>query len=122
MFFAKKYDMEIVEVGSKQSLEAVTDYPIADIDFKRIEEYEKNRKAGIDDEYPTFPLRKVRVISYDRNKYCRIEYKGTLSSIKLGYCYVPGLPPVASKWDDTPSYVRIGHGIACTLPHLCWKD
>lgn len=121
MFFARKHNLEIIEIGSKQSLEAVTDYPITDIDFKRIEEYEKENRVNPDAKYPTFPFRKVRVISYDRDKYCWVEYKGELSSVKRGYCYLPKLSPIIFDWCEN-GHVCIGHNAACALPFLSIKD
>lgn len=32
-------------------------------------------------------LKKVKLLSYDENKYCRIEYKGIIDVVKSGYIY-----------------------------------
>ena len=37
------------------------------------------------------PIRPIKVISYDRNKYCKIEVCGIFEEIKCGYIYArPG--------------------------------
>lgn len=33
------------------------------------------------------PMRQVRVLSYDGNKYCMIEVEGVTASVKAGYLY-----------------------------------
>lgn len=33
------------------------------------------------------PVREIEVISYDSNKYCRIEVENTFAEIKAGYIY-----------------------------------
>ena len=61
---------ETIKVGSKKNIQAWTDYPL----FEK--EYGKEA-----------PLRRITVISYDRNKYCKILYKNQLFEIKAGYIY-----------------------------------
>jgi hypothetical protein len=53
-------------------IDAWTDYPIA---------------ALGDEPYKDAPIRKVRVLAYDRNKYCAVEVGGFRISIKAGYLY-----------------------------------
>jgi hypothetical protein len=51
-------------------VKAFTDYPLFD--------HEKGKAAT---------LRPVRVVSFDNNKYCVIEFDGVLYSLKCGYVY-----------------------------------
>ena len=77
-------------------MKAWTDYPFTELG---------------DIEYQKAPVREVRIISYDGNKYCHIEVGGIESSVKLGYLYQkPGRlyeVPKVSVWklhyaDGTP--------------------
>lgn len=61
------------------------------------------------------PIREVRVISYDGNKYCRIVVGGLESEVKLGYLYKKpgrcGEAPKLGMWklrysDGTPYWQR----------------
>lgn len=41
--------------------------------------------------YTKAPIREIKVIDYDGNKYCNIEVNGIKTSIKIGYIYkTPG--------------------------------
>lgn len=51
---------------------AYTDYPIVELgDISR-------QKA---------PIRKVKIISFDGNKYCKVKVEGIIKEIKAGYLY-----------------------------------
>lgn len=49
------------------------------------------------------PIREVRVLSYDGDKYCRVLVDGHKLEVKAGYIYrsrpVPGLAPVVALFD-----------------------
>jgi hypothetical protein len=44
-------------------------------------------------DYPLFvteikaPIREIKVLSYDGDKYCKVEYEGEIFEIKSGYIY-----------------------------------
>ena len=57
-------------------MRAWTDYPILALGDRPMEEA---------------PVREVKVISYDGDKYCRVSVEGVEESIKAGYLYqLPG--------------------------------
>lgn len=49
-----------------------TDYPFAELG---------------DEAYKKAPIRKIRIISYDGNKYCKIKVKNRILEVKSGYIY-----------------------------------
>ena len=53
-------------------MKAWTDYPILDLGDKSGQEA---------------PIRRVEILSYDRDKYCRIEVEGIIDLVKRGYLY-----------------------------------
>jgi hypothetical protein len=81
-------------------MKAWTDYPFVELG---------------DQEYQKAPVREVRVIDYDGNKYCHIEVAGVISEVKIGYLYrKPGRcreVPCIDEWklrypDGTPYWKR----------------
>jgi len=53
-------------------MKAWTDYPFTELG---------------DISYQIAPVRRITVLSYDGNKYCRILVCGIISEVKLGYIY-----------------------------------
>ena len=53
-------------------MKAWTDYPILDLGDKSGQEA---------------PIRRVEILSYDRDKYCRIRVEGIIDLVKRGYLY-----------------------------------
>ncbi len=54
------------------TLKAFTDYPIVELGDTPGEQA---------------PIRSVDVLSYDKNKYCRVIIEGVITHIKAGYLY-----------------------------------
>lgn len=103
----REYGLEIIKPGSKKSLFAYTDYPLTEDE--------------INNEQKRYPLKKIQVIGYDRDKYCYIIYKGEVQSIKRGYCYHPRLQEIKFDWCDIVMYEPISHKAATDLPYLFWE-
>ena len=40
-----------------------------------------------DEAYKKAPTRKIKLISYDGNKYCKIKFKNKILEVKFGYIY-----------------------------------
>lgn len=40
-----------------------------------------------DEEYKKAPIRKIEIISYDGNKYCKVKFEGNILELKSGYIY-----------------------------------
>ena len=53
-------------------MKAWTDYPILDLGDQSGQEA---------------PVRRVEILSYDRDKYCRIRVEGIIDLVKRGYLY-----------------------------------
>jgi hypothetical protein len=82
------YDQWRVEwdSGAQNGTKAWTDYPFTELG---------------DTPHQRAPIREVRVISYDGNKYCNVEVAGIQSSVKLGYLYTePGRCGEVPKLDS----------------------
>lgn len=53
-------------------MKAYTDYPFEELG---------------DIAYKGAPVREVKILSYDNDKYCEIEVEGILTEVKSGYLY-----------------------------------
>lgn len=123
--YIKKFNMEIIEVGNKQSVFAYTDYPLTEEENTLVDNYNDYCMKLSDDELSNvenlnLPLKKVEVISYDRNKYCYIVYKNNLYSVKSGYLYNKKKRKI-HLWDDIFTYETIGKE-RNNIPYLEVKD
>lgn len=132
MNFLKKFEMLIRDVGNKKTLQAITDYPLTDEELRENEvkakEFDK-LSAEEQTKYfdaPTFPdfdrLKKVTIISYDRNKYCYILYKGRVYDVKSGYLYRPSLIKEYYRYSEGYTFKPYSYDQLCQLPSLEFID
>lgn len=124
--YIKKFNMEIIEVGNKQSVFAYTDYPLTEEEHTLVDNYNDYCMKLSDDELSNvenlnLPLKKVEVISYDRNKYCYIVYKNNLYSVKSGYLYSKKLLKKHYRYFNGFTYETIGKE-RNNIPYLEVKD
>lgn len=107
----EKFKLKISNIGNKQSLQAVTDYPLTE---QELLDNENESSCN-------YVMKKVTIVSYDRNKYCRILYKGELYHVKSGYLYHPKLKK--RYWSDGDyTYSPYSHNQLCQLPDLDFID
>lgn len=131
MRFAKKFGLYVDDIGSKQTLQAITDYPLTqdDLDFVKKEEirWEKmsDDERSVECNKPDIPLndrlKAVTVISYDRNKYCYIIYKNEIYNVKSGYLYIPDLIKIPYYDGSGYRYKNYSYKKLIQLPHLYFR-
>lgn len=101
MLITKFIECEILSVGSKQSLPAITDYPLTQKELDKVRDIERVFESMSSEErlaYDNMPitpymdmLKPVQILAYDKNKYCKILYKNEIYCVKSGYLYKPEL-------------------------------
>ena len=63
------------------------------------------------EEYKLAPIREVTIISYDRNKYCKIEFNHEVFEVKSGYLYKE-----SKRMTNKYSPKRFSRQELCSLP------
>lgn len=127
MIITKLAECEIFSVGSKQSIQAITDYPLTEVERDKVRDMERKLEGMTVEQRaahamePITPyldmLKPVTIISYDRNKYCKILYKNEIYTVKSGYLYKPSLEKEMFRsggfWFKPYSYKQL-----CELPDV----
>lgn len=96
---------DIAKKRKEPCVKAYTDYPL----------------PGLDEPYTIAPIRQVKVLLYDGNKYCWIWCEGKIYDIKRGYLYSKpgrsGEVPIASVEHLTFNLNKSPQGVSRKFSH-----